>query len=130
MADQSGYGHPSLQGGGGAPATDSVVPVTPDQVGALRNGACWTWQIEPVLCDYTLSPIPTGQGIYPDQLLVLLTDGSGQAELILENPAADCTEGWQLINDTLRLCPATCARSKEDNAVVELFEACSGPPLR
>jgi hypothetical protein len=83
-----------------------------------------------ISCDYPLPTPPTGETVDPDFINVVFTDGTGQAKLILQSTAADCTEGWQLVNnDTIVLCGDSCTQVKADKtASLEVLGGCATIP--
>jgi len=67
-----------------------------------------------VSCAYSLPPAPSGRTISTESINVIVTGSSGDAELVLRDDTGDCGEGWQLVNNQVVLCEATCTRAKED----------------
>ncbi len=98
----------------------------PDFSQALREGLGQiVGQIN--TCTYVVPPPPDGQQIDLTQVNLILTFGSGDAELILPDNTGDCSEGWQLNADgQIVLCSATCDRVEMDaQARVELMFGCA-----
>lgn len=81
-----------------------------------------------ISCDYEIPPEgENGEPINLSQINVLYGPGDGSArQTIKQDNSAQCDEGWQLVGEeTVRLCPATCARLKDDpGAKLELLFGC------
>jgi hypothetical protein len=84
-----------------------------DFAAALKDGLA---QIagQVVSCAYSLPPAPAGRTISTESINVIVTGSGGDAELVLRDDSGDCAEGWQLVNNQVVLCDATCNRAKED----------------
>lgn len=84
-----------------------------DFAAALKDGLA---QIagQVVSCAYSLPPAPAGRTISTESINVIVTGSGGDAELVLRDDNGDCNEGWQLVNNQVVLCDATCNRAKED----------------
>jgi hypothetical protein len=81
-----------------------------------------------ISCDYEIPPEGNnGQPVNLTQINVLYGPGDGSArQTIRRDDSSVCDDGWQLVDDrTVRLCPATCNRLKDDRgAKLELLFGC------
>ncbi len=97
----------------------------PDFGAALREGlGAIAGQINS--CTYAIPAPPAGQTIDLTQVNLMVTS-SGGTELILPDNQGDCSEGWQLNDESqIVLCDATCKRVQENlSARVELLFGCA-----
>lgn len=92
---------------------------------ALRSGLGYISR-QIVSCSYEV-PLKsnTGEDVNPNLINVIFTPSGGSPTLVEENLASDCSEGWQLVNGNVVLCPATCDRIKSDSgSKFELLFGC------
>ncbi|HLV20749.1 MAG TPA: hypothetical protein VKZ49_07700 [Polyangiaceae bacterium] len=85
-----------------------------------------------ISCEYQLPAPDNGQTLDLQRINAVLTPVGGQPEFIGQALSADCTEGWIVEGDTLRLCPQTCDRVQADGtASFELIFGCEpvAPPI-
>ena len=63
-------------------------------------------------CSYDVPPPPSGDTLDPARVNVIFTPGDGEAEYLLQNTSADCSEGWRYSNNQRQvlLCRDTCDR--------------------
>jgi hypothetical protein len=106
---------------------------SPDFADALRKG------LEEIAgqiasCTYDMPEPPRGQSIDPARNNVIYTPrGSEDARLVGRTTQADCTEGWQLKDNQVTICPDTCAAIQGDaGATIELMFGCAAvdSPIR
>jgi hypothetical protein len=97
----------------------------PDFGAALREGlGAIAGQISS--CTYAIPDPPAGEVIDLTQVNLMVNSPDG-TQLILPDNQGDCTEGWQLNEDSqIVLCEATCKRVQENlSARVELLFGCA-----
>jgi hypothetical protein len=106
---------------------------SPDFSEALRKG------LEEIAgqiasCTYDMPEPPRGQTIDPGRINVIYTpSGSDDARLVGRTTQTDCTEGWQLKDNQVTICPDTCAAIQGDpGATIELMFGCAAvdSPIR
>lgn len=92
---------------------------------ALRRGLGYISR-QIISCSYEVpTQSTTGEPVNPNLVNAIYTPSGGVPTLIAQNPAADCDEGWQLVNGTVVLCPATCDRIQSDvGSKFELLFGC------
>jgi hypothetical protein len=100
-----------------------------DFAAALRDGLS---QIagQVVSCAYSIPTPPSGRTINTEAVNVVFSESSGTTELVLRDDQGECEEGWQLVNNQVVLCEATCTRAKNDvGGKVALHFGCSSNTL-
>lgn len=128
-------------GGTGGLGDGGSVILTAEQRDEMSIRFCggWTTSREPSLpepeppipasfsCEVSIPPPPMGEPpIDPHRTVVIVTEGSGQTRLLLQDEIGACTEGWRSAADNLlELCPDSCDRIRRDpGAEVEVWFAC------
>jgi hypothetical protein len=92
---------------------------------ALRQGLGFvTRQI--LSCEYEVPSMGlTGEPINQNQINVFFTPAAGSRGVVKRDENADCTDGWQLKNGFVTLCPTACDRLKTDSlATLEIEYGC------
>jgi hypothetical protein len=100
-----------------------------DFAAALKDGLS---QIagQVVSCAYSIPTPPSGRTINTEAVNVVLSESGGSSELVLRDDQGECSEGWQLVNNQVVLCEATCNRAKNDvGGKVALHFGCSSNSL-
>lgn len=83
-------------------------------------------------CSYPVPvPVPPGaQTVNPMEINLITIDRTEHAELILQNPDANCVEGWQLVDSTsIRICSGTCARVNAEQLNLVIAAGCTFPAI-
>jgi hypothetical protein len=81
-------------------------------------------------CEYAMPSSPSpDQVVDVSKLNVFVTNDSG-TYLVMPSTQADCTEGWQIVDGNIKLCPASCDRAQADfSAHVQILAGCSTPEV-
>jgi hypothetical protein len=102
---------------------------SPDFSAALREGL---GVISSQLgnCEYAMPTSPSAdQVVDVSKLNVFVANNSG-TYLIMPSTQADCTEGWQIVDGVIKLCPASCDRAQADSSAhVQILAGCSTPEV-
>jgi hypothetical protein len=72
-------------------------------------------------CTFELPPPITGGAADVDRLTVVLNSG-GQSALLLRSTQSDCSTGWILEGQVIRVCPESCSAVRDGS--VEIMIAC------
>lgn len=76
-------------------------------------------------CKYAIPTPPPGEVVDFNQLSVFVLNATG-TYFVQSSAQANCTEGWQLADDTIQLCPDTCDRAQADaSASVQILAGCA-----
>ncbi len=76
-------------------------------------------------CQYQMPTPPAGEVVDVNQLSVFVQSSFG-TYYVQSSTQLDCTDGRQLVDGTIQLCPATCERAQSDAfANVQILAGCA-----
>jgi len=74
-------------------------------------------------CEYPVNP--PADGVLDPMKINVLVESGNQSTLLLRDDMGDCSEGWQIVGDKVRLCGDSCDKANADaNATISVIYGC------